>query len=91
MSKQKHGPFTLWLLRQEARTDLVGQLAEEVMDQGDWPEEDSLLACRVFLARDSASPQAMLALNLAHLEWEKSKHLPEVNTLVPCFLKHGVN
>lgn len=91
MGKVRCGPFTAWLVKQAERTDLVGELAEEVQTMGDWPEHDTLLACRVYLARDSATPLAIYALQLAHLEWEMSKHLPEVNTLRPVLLKHGVN
>lgn len=91
MTKTQRGPFTSWLLKQESRNDLVGELAEEVLGSSDWPLEDSLLACRVYMARDEATPLAMYALQMAYLEWEKTKHLPDVNTYVPPMLKHGVN
>ncbi len=91
MSKLQRGPFTQWLLNQDSRSDLVGELSEEVQCFRDWPPNDTLLACRVYMAMERATPLALYALQIAHLEWTQSKHLPEINTLVPKLLKHNLN
>lgn len=71
--------FTAWLLTQGHRNDLVGELAQQVRRLNDWPKVDTLLACRVYLARDAATPRALQALEMAYQEWDHSKNLPEVN------------
>lgn len=75
--------FTYWLCTQVHRSDIVGELAQQVKRLDDWPATtDNLLAFRVYLARDSATPHAMRALLVAYDEWEQSKELPAVNVPV---------
>jgi len=74
--------FSGWLRAQVYRSDLVGELAQQVRRLDDWPTTGNLLAFRVYLARDAASFQAQRALRLAYMEWEQSKHLPEINVPV---------
>jgi hypothetical protein len=74
--------FTKWLLMQSHRSDLVGELAQTVRRQEDWPSRcNDLLPLRVYLARDSATPLALKALEVAFDEWYRSKDLPEINVL----------
>lgn len=74
--------FTQWLISQRTRHDLVGELGQQVARR-EWPATSSLLAMRVRLALERASPSAFQALQLAWAEWEASKHLPSVNSWSP--------
>ncbi len=75
--------FTMWLLHQVYRSDPVGELAQQVKRTEDWPDKvNSLVVFRVYLARDSATPNAHRALMLAFDEWEKTLPLPAINVPV---------
>lgn len=77
--------FTAWLSTQYHRSDLVGELAQQVRRAEDWPTlGEDLIVFRVYLARDAATFAAHRALELAFYEWYSCKSLPKVN--VPVFL-----
>lgn len=71
--------FVAWLLDQTFRSDLVGELAQQVARRR-WPDTDNLQALRVRLAKEAASPSAYQALALAFQEWGACQHLPLLNS-----------
>lgn len=67
--------FTQWLSHQKYRRDLVGELAEQLQRRA-WPDTSNLLALRVRLSLERASPLSFETLEFAYAEWQVSKDLP---------------
>lgn len=74
--------FLEWLAMQRRRVDLVGEFAQQVACRT-WPDADSILAFRVRLALEEASPLAYRALGYAWREWQETRELPRVNMVPP--------
>jgi len=71
--------FLEWLIAQQNRNDLVGELGQQLARFNWWPKTSELLVLRVRLTLVNGSPQVHRALRLAWEEWEASKHLPPIN------------
>jgi hypothetical protein len=59
--------FAGWLRTQVLRQDLVGDLALEMIEDQEWPEDASLPALHFYLSMEPASIHE--ALDLAWFEW----------------------
>jgi hypothetical protein len=61
------GQFSDWLRLRAGRDDLVGDLARDVIEDEEWPEDASLPALHFYLYLEPASVHE--ALDLAWFEW----------------------
>ena len=77
--------FTEWLNIQRYRRDLVGELSEQFQRRA-WPPTSNLLALRVRLSLEHASPLALNTLEVAFAEWQVSKDLPPMTVFPTRYL-----
>ncbi len=73
--------FSVWLLQQTYRKDLIGELAEFSDSCPGWPKGDNETCYRVFLHTRNASPLLRQTFSKAFEEWQVYGHLPAVNVL----------
>jgi uncharacterized protein YozE (UPF0346 family) len=71
--------FNEWLIEQQYRTDLVGELSEQALREPDWPKTNTRLAFEVYLHHKDATEIGRRAFYMAYKEWQKSRHLPTIN------------